>query len=221
MGLFSKLFGKNKFGDTDQDRPEIVETSTAISNNSSEKIVTNTYNNEVGSNVKDTESDPKNKKIAIHSIVVGMKYEGRQAKLKKLINQLKKDDYFYEKYDGLTNKEIKDDYSYTDESDPIWELDDEYLPYSTIKPEPNNHYDSNAIAVYIGENEGESFQVGYLPSEDAARIQDLIKKGTLINVEAKIRGGKFKYIDSDDFGDEKVMTGNKDYSLSLTLDFEK
>ena len=72
MGLFSKLFGKNKFGDTDQDRPEIVETSTAISNNSSEKIVTNTYNNEVGSNVKDTESDPKNKKIAIHSIVVGM-----------------------------------------------------------------------------------------------------------------------------------------------------
>lgn len=221
MGLFSKLFGKNKSGDIGHEKSKLFETSTVISNNSSEKIVTSTNNNEVDSIVKDKENDSKPKKIAIHSIVVGMKYEGRQAKLKKLINQLKKDDYFYEKYDGLTNKEIKEDYSFTDESDPIWELNDEYLPYSTIKPEPNNHYDSNAIAVYIGENEGESFQVGYLPSEDAARIQDLIKKGTLMNVEAKIRGGKFKYIDSDDFGDEKVMTGNKDYSLSLTLNFEK
>ena len=87
-------------------------------------------NKEVNSIVKDTESESETKKIAIHSIVVGLKYEGRQAKLKKLINQLKKDDYFYEKYDGLTNKEIKDDYSYTDEDDPIWELTNEYLPYS-------------------------------------------------------------------------------------------
>ena len=60
-----------------------------------------------------------------------------------------------------------------------------------------------------------------VPSEDAARIQDLIKKATLIGVDAKIRGGKYKYFDFDDFGDEKVMMGNKDYSLSLTIDFEK
>lgn len=221
MGLFSKLFGKSNFENASQTKSKPDETSTIISNNSPEKIKTNANNKEVDSIAKDTESESETKKIAIHSIVVGLKYEGRQAKLKKLINQLKKDDYFYEKYDGLNNKEIKDDYSYTDEENPIWELTNEYLPYSTIKSEPNNPYDSNAIAVYIGENEGESFQVGYLPSEDAVRIQDLIKKGTLIGVDAKIRGGKYKYFDLDDFGDEKVMTGNKDYFLSLTIDFEK
>lgn len=221
MGLFSKLFGKSNFGTASQANSKTDETNTVISNNSPEKIKVDTNNKVVNSIVNDTESESETKIIAIHSIVVGLKYEGRQAKLKKLINQLKKDDYFYEKYDGLTNKEIKDDYSYTDEDDPIWELTNEYLPYSTIKSEPTNPYDSNAIAVYIGENEDESFQVGYLPSEDAARIQDLIKKATLIDVDAKIRGGKYKYFDFDDFGDEKVMTGNKDYSLSLTIDFEK
>lgn len=164
MGLFSKMFGKSNFGTASQANSKIDETNTVISNNSPEKIKVDTNNKEVNPIVKDTESESDTKKIAIHSIVVGLKYEGRQAKLKKLINQLKKDDYFYEKYDGLTNKEIKDDYSYTDEDDPIWELTNEYLPYSTIKSEPTNPYDSNAIAVYIGENEDESFQVGYLPS---------------------------------------------------------
>lgn len=161
-------------------------------------------------------------KIYIHSIVVGMKFDGRDKKLKKLINQLKKDDYFYEKYDNLKNKDIlEESHLYSDENSPLWELEFEYLPYSTIEAEPENEFDPNAIAVYVGEYASDAFKVGYLPKEDAARIQYLINNATVLKVHTQIKGGKYKYVDFDDLGEDKVKTGTKDYMLDLEITFGK
>jgi len=161
------------------------------------------------------------KKVIIHSIVVGMKFEGRQKKLKDLINRLKKEDYFYDLYDGLKNKEIIEDYFFHNEDDPIWELSEEFLPYANIQPEPDNKFDINAIKVFAGESKENAFVIGYLPSRDASRIQDLVNKGKISNVEAKIKGGKYKYPGTDDSGDDKVITGTSDYMIDLTLYFEQ
>lgn len=171
--------------------------------------------------VDNSNEESNTKKVIIHSIVVGMKFEGRQKKLKALINRLKKEDYYYDLYDDLKNKEIIEDYFFHNEDDPIWELSEEFLPYVTIQPEPDNKFDSNAVTVLVGENKEDAFVIGYLPSEDALRIQDLINNGKLSDADAKIKGGKYKYPGTDDSGDDIVFTGTSDYMIDLTLYFEK
>lgn len=165
--------------------------------------------------------DPTKQTITIHSIVVGIKYEGRSKRLKETINHLKSIGWYEYIYQGMSNSEIKDDIPFRDEEYPVWELTDETLPFAEIVPEPENEFDKNAIAVYVGSSSNEMFKVGYLPKNDSRRIKDLIDNALLIDVAAIITGGRYKFIEFDDYGEEKVRTRTADYLLDLEIYFQK
>lgn len=169
-------------------------------------------------------SNKNNKTVTIHTIVVGTKYEDRDKKLKELINDLKENDYFYELYEGYSNQEIIDGGDYYMEyskEEPIYELTEESLPYAEVVPEPGNEYDPNAVAVYVGESQRTKFHLGYLPKEDAKRIQDLFENGEVVYVDAQIKGGKYKFVEMDDYGEEKVRQRTKKYLIDLEITFVK
>lgn len=192
-------------------------TNTLDTNISTEKDLEVELNNVTSNNNSD---DQNFKVVTIHSIVVGIKYEGRKKKLKDLIKELLEEDYYYS-FQGFTNNEIKEmSYMYSYDS-PLYEIEDESLPYCEIVPEPDNPYDSNAVAVFVGRSEHDKFQVGYLPKSDAERIKDLINNGEIVNSDAIITGGRYKFVETDEYGEEKLRSRTKDYLLNIEIVFKK
>lgn len=61
-----------------------------------------------------------------------------------------------------------------------------------IKPEPENPYDKNAIAVVVG-FEGEVYHIGYVPKELAAELAPLLEEEDLIGKIWNITGGFVKW----------------------------
>ena len=132
-----------------------------------------------------------------------------QKAIKKAIQQKKENSIFFdEKYDGMTNKEILEE-TY---EEPFFEYSDALFSNCSLQLEPDNEYDSKAIAVYI-----DSFMVGHVPkknfSEGKKYIYDQLtgglKNNQKLNFSVSLRGGKYK-INRDD---EKVDTGESDYKL--------
>lgn len=80
--------------------------------------------------------------------------------------------------------------------------------YSNVEliREPNNEYDSNAIAVIL-----DGFKVGYISSNDNIQVGSILKN--IKNISADINGGDFKKIDKD--GDLiKILN---DYNITIHL----
>lgn len=80
--------------------------------------------------------------------------------------------------------------------------------YSNVEliREPNNEYDSNAIAVVL-----DGFKVGYISSNDNIQVGSILKN--IKNISADINGGDFKKIDKD--GDLiKILN---DYNITIHL----
>lgn len=76
----------------------------------------------------------------------------------------------------------------------------------SLKKEPSNPYDKNAIAVYIGDN-----HVGYIPKNLNVEISNRIKyKHSLF---ASIYGGSSKYLDEN--GD--LIKNDSDYVITLYI----
>ncbi|MFZ3577402.1 hypothetical protein [Virgibacillus sp. DJP39] len=135
-----------------------------------------------------------------------------QKAIKKALQQEKENSTFFdeEKYDGMTNKEILEE-TY---DQPIFEYSDALFSNCSLQLEPDNEYDSKAIAVYI-----DSFMVGYVPkknfSEGKEYIYDQLAGGLKDNrklnfsVSVSLRGGKYKI----NRNDEKVDTGESEYKL--------
>lgn len=159
--------------------------------------------------------------VTIHSLVIGLNYEGRQEKLKNLIdNFIENEVYgFNDLFNGITNKEYKE---YNFDEEKLYELQSTVLPYIKIVPEPENEFDSYAQAVYVSEyGEKNWFMIGYLPKKDINRTKDLFNNGRLLEVEGEIKGGAYKYIKLDKNEEDRVYKAKEDYSILLTLIFKK
>lgn len=117
--------------------------------------------------------------------------------LKKAINFARKEDLLFDRYEGYTAKEIKED-----GLDPVYETDlSEAINSVILTPEPDNKYDSDAIKVSIGVG-SKDFFIGYVPSDWTQHVHSTLKhfkNGTQkVKVMGHVVGGKYKYVDEDD-----------------------
>lgn len=141
--------------------------------------------------------------------VSGVKYDGRNRRLRNYVEKLKFENYFFFSYDGLSDEELTEKLK---QKDKIWEINEEFLPWAEIKFEPNK-YDEKAIAVYVGENESEAFKVGYIPKRNNRRLLHLLEDHKFVDVGAKISGGTFKTLSQT--GD--VCFSESPYRLELNI----
>lgn len=129
--------------------------------------------------------------------------------IQKLISSYVKDWLGYnDAYEGLTNKEIKEDYY----GDKVYEADVFSFDDITFIPEPDNPYDANAIKV-IHEELG---HIGYVPKSDTKEVKEILKHHEY-RVEGEILGGKYKYV--DEFED-KVKVNKHNYGIKLIVSAE-
>lgn len=150
----------------------------------------------------------------IKTYVSGIKLEDRHDKLKKLIAELKKEKFFKELYQGLSNKDILDEeHGNFFEEDPVYELSGAKLPHVRLDVSDS----SEVISVYVGKDKDHEFLLGVLPEDGTKRVLKRLESADLHAIEARLSGGKYKYLDDDD----KVKTGEKNYNLQLKLKFIK
>lgn len=83
------------------------------------------------------------------------------------------------------------------EDKEIWEYDFPQYDVEFVF-EPDNKYDTNAIAIYV-----EGKQIGYVERDLTAHVRDLIESGKLKSAYCQIVGGKYKIYDSDEESIEK------------------
>ena len=141
--------------------------------------------------------------------VVGLNYEGRSNKLKKMINDMKEDGEFLSLYEDLKGKELKEELEFKDK---IYEIANyETVPGVYLEREANNPYDSYAIKVMIS-NDYDEFQVGYVPAKDAILLNE--KVDDISECVAYIYGGKYKELD---YLDEKIITKESYYGLNIHI----
>ena len=149
----------------------------------------------------------------IKTYVSGIKLEDRHEKLKKLIAELKKEKYFKNLYDGMSNAKLIDgEGGPFDEENPVYELAGDALPYIRL-----DISDKSEIGVFVGKNADSEFQLGVLAEDGAKRVSKRMESADLIAIEGRLSGGKYKYVDDDD----KVVTGEKNYNLQMKLKFMK
>lgn len=150
----------------------------------------------------------------IKTYVSGIKSEDRHDKLKKLIAELKKEKFFKELYDGLSNKDlIEGEFGPYDEENPVYELSRGTLPHVRLDVSDA----SEEIGVYVGKDKDHEFMLGVLPEDGAKRVIKRLESADLHAIDARLSGGKYKYLDDDD----KVVTAEKNYNLQLKLKFMK
>lgn len=148
---------------------------------------------------------------------VGLNFEGRRKILTNIINQYKADDWFFmEPYEGMTNKEILEE-SF---GERIYELVAEGLPYCEIEKEDDNEYDPNALKILVQDVYGGNHHIGYVPKEHCKEIRKYIDNYRM-KITTTIVGGKYKVIDYDDMGEEKVRTRSSDYGLDIFISFQE
>ncbi|QHW36814.1 hypothetical protein GZH82_05470 [Staphylococcus ursi] len=146
-------------------------------------------------------------------IVVGLNYDNRRNKLKKMINSMKKNEEFIFLYEDLRGNELIEELELGGELFEIASY--ESVPGVYLKKEPNNIYDSNAIKVMIS-NEYGKFTVGYIPKENAESLNDYLDN--IVDCTAYIYGGKYKEFD---YIEEKIVTKEKNYGLKLEISYFK
>lgn len=148
-----------------------------------------------------------NKKHICFRVAGISKKNDRNEDIQKLIKgfvkqEIEMQDY---SYDGMTNKEIFEC------GKEVYEADIDGCDEISFVPEPDNPYDPNAIKVI----HDEIGHIGYVPADMAKRVSDIISSD--YDIEWKLVGGKYKYVDIDDFGEEKVKTETLTYGISIDL----
>ncbi|WP_207654576.1 HIRAN domain-containing protein, partial [Peptostreptococcus russellii] len=139
-------------------------------------------------------------------IVAGTSF--RQKEIKRLLRNF---DY-YEKYDGLSTRDIKENYY---EGDKIYEIPLSAIHYGNCEliPEPSNKYDKNAIKVII-----DKIHVGYIPCKDCTFINGILND--IKDIDIEVYGGKYKeiYFDEEDYK-EKVKINEKNLGILLYISY--
>src|SRR5699024_11010304 len=134
----------------------------------------------------------------------------------RIINQYKRNDYFYPLYDGYTNKEIKEEFF-----GDVYEISGD-LGDVSIEQEDDNPYDSNALKVIVEDFDGKKHHIGYVPKEHCVEIRKLMESHRL-EISNSIYGGKYKTVEydyDDNFNEkEKVVVESTPYGLEVNLTF--
>lgn len=84
-----------------------------------------------------------------------------------------------------------------------------YFP-AELRPEPDNEFDANAIAVYA-----HGVKVGYIKKDKCKRVKSLLDSGRIRKTEIEIEGGKYKYI-----SESGIERGTDDYKGELSIYLE-
>lgn len=115
-----------------------------------------------------------------------------------------------EKYDGMTNKDIKEECDFDEKYWEYPETDtDGYLVITEFEGEP-------AIKVFADLEE--KSQIGWIPKESVSDIIDMVKKHPC-EVNITIYGGKYKMLDLD--GDKEIIiTEQKDYGARVIISYD-
>lgn len=174
-----------------------------------------TYNNIIDSSTYNEIPHPQDniKKTTYFFSLKGTDFNDRNQVIQKVVKNYVKDGLIWGKYDELTSREIKE--MFPTEDDPVWEISSLETINVILKREPNNRSDSSAISVHLTTGE----LIGYIDKPDIEVLNDISNR--ILATKAHIKGGKFKYVDFDDFGDEKIITGNRKYSLSIGITISK
>lgn len=110
-----------------------------------------------------------------------------------------------------SKKELLDEGIY-DEDDKIWQFEPSVIEVKIV-PEPDNKYDKNALQVYGLGSDDTPYLIGYIPKENISEINEAMKAGTAMTM--KISGGKYKYISTDEDGNEILKRGSADYHFNI------
>ena len=150
--------------------------------------------------------------------VVGTVYDNENGKpIQKLLKRYLADQCD-EKYDGMTNKDIKDEGYY----------DVEYWEYPETEAEcelcVTSYQGEPAIKVYAEITE--RTHIGWMPKETVSDIADMLKKHKC-DVTLTVYGGKYKKLDTDDedldadyMPKDVVITDEKDYGAKVTISYD-
>lgn len=134
--------------------------------------------------------------------VAGVTKEGRQGTIKQIVKDWKEcnpDDV----YEGMSNKEIKED------DIEVYEADIENWCDIELVPEPDNQYDSNAIKVI-----SDFGMLGYVPASETSKVKEIMTKD--YSLSWRLIGGKYKYY--DDYED-KVKIETLTYGIEINLKY--
>lgn len=146
-------------------------------------------------------------------VVVGLNYDNRRSRLKKMINDMKKNEEFIYLYEDLKRSELIDELEF---GGKLFEIANfESVPGVYLERDIDNPYDTNAIKVNISNDYGK-FNVGYVPKEIAIVINQYIEN--INTCTAYIYGGKYKEFD---WIEEKLVTKEKPYGLNLMISYYK
>ena len=149
---------------------------------------------------------------AVYFKVAGITYEDRQEEIKKILRDAFKLVY-YEKYDGMTNAEIKDF------GDTIYEANNIY--FNHLKLVPTKYEDKDAIEIHVDDlsDENKLIMVGYVPKKNINEVSDFLKyKEEHPEYEYKenvnLTGGKGKRVNFDD----EMETVELNYGIDIALE---
>ena len=139
--------------------------------------------------------------------ITGTDYENSNMLIQNIIKEYIKNDLIWGKYEELSAREIK--YYFYSEDDPLWEISSSESFDVKLVYEPDNEFDSNAISIYTLDGK----KLGYIPRKDTFKI--FLTKDKITSIQAHIYGGKYKYVDCNDYGEEKIIVDKTDYFLKI------
>ena len=125
-------------------------------------------------------------------------------------------------YDMSKSEMLEDDFV----EERIFEYD--FEPKNVeLRPEPENEYDPNAVAVWV-----DGYQVGYVPRGSCSHVKKILGEYEVEDISAKIGGGRYKYLffegdDEYDFdespkaSDYTIEKDKLDYSVVVTIKYLK
>lgn len=103
----------------------------------------------------------------------------------------------------LSAKELKEDF----EGERVYKYD--FLTaVPELRPEPDNEYDPNAIAVY-----SDGIQIGYVKKGSTSHLRNILDTRKIISMKLNIAGGDYKAVYDDEISKEK---GNIHADLVIT-----
>lgn len=138
-----------------------------------------------------------------------------QKTIKKLIKQYKEEDEFFSaNYEGLTAKEIKEDYF----GEKIYQYGASSFYMGILVDEPDNEFDTNAIKIYLIDSTSSEYFIGYVPKELCIEVKEK-RSNYEYYIATGITGGKYKKAEYGDDGDVEIFKGEDEYGIEISLSF--
>ncbi|WP_195917738.1 exonuclease domain-containing protein [Lactococcus petauri] len=174
-------------------------------------LLDDTFNQFIDNQV--SEITEKSKKTTYYFDLAGTEVGNRDETIQRVAKKYVKEGLIWGKYDELTTREIKD--MFPTEDDPIWEISILESIDVNLYREPNNQSDKDAVSVRLKTGE----VIGYIEKKDIETFNEISNQIT--SIKAHFKGGKYKYVDYDDFGDEKIVTGYTKYNFYIGVTASK